>query len=96
MTRTLNVSSVAALVLAGSVWASAQSPDYMREDCMVASHGFYQAVDARSETTYEGQRTDGTHAVKGLIYPENRVSDFQHFDDETSPFHFFRDHRATR
>ena len=32
---------------------------------MVASQGFYQAFDARSETYYEGQRTDGTHAVNG-------------------------------
>ena len=44
---------------------------------MVASQGFYQAFDARSETSYEGQRTDGTHAVNGQIYLENRVSDFQ-------------------
>ncbi|WOI57917.1 hypothetical protein [Palleronia sp. LCG004] len=44
---------------------------------MVAFQGFHQEFGARSETTYEGQRTDGTHAVNGQIYLENRLSDFQ-------------------
>jgi hypothetical protein len=55
----------------------AQSPDYMLEDCRLASQQFYQQFEARSEAKYEGQRTDGTHAVNGTIYLENRSSDFQ-------------------
>ncbi|WP_157960112.1 hypothetical protein [Albibacillus kandeliae] len=60
----------------GSVTA-AQSPNYMTEYCMSASQGFYQEGNARSETKYEGQRTDGTHAVNGTIYLENQSKDFQ-------------------
>ena len=68
---------LAGLAIAASGPALAQSPDYMTEDCRIASQGFYQEFESRSETTYEGQRTDGTHAVNGTIYLENRASDFQ-------------------
>lgn len=57
--------------------ALAQSPDYMIEDCRNNGQIFYQDFDARTETKYEGQRVDGTHAVNGSIYLENRRSDFQ-------------------
>jgi hypothetical protein len=63
-----------AATLAGG--ASAQSPDYMTEDCRLASQQFYQEFEARSEASYEGQRTDGTHAVNGTIYLENRSAYF--------------------
>jgi hypothetical protein len=65
----------ALVAVAGPV--SAQSPEYMTEDCRNNSQIFYQDFEARSETTYQGQRTDGTHAVNGTIYLENRSSDFQ-------------------
>jgi hypothetical protein len=65
-----------AVSLAASIsWA--QSPEYMIEDCRRASQQFYQEYEARAEAKYEGQRTDGTHAVNGTIYLENRGSDFQ-------------------
>ena len=69
-----------ALVI-GSVSASsgitfAQSPEYMIEDCRLASQQFYQDFEARSEASYEGQRTDGTHAVNGTIYLETRSTFF--------------------
>ena len=56
---------------------SAQSPEYMMEDCRNNSQIFYQDFEARSETIYQGQRTDGTHAVNGTIYLENRSERFQ-------------------
>lgn len=62
-----------------SVWgtAVAQSADYMLQDCSYSSQVFFQDYEARAEAKYEGQRTDGTHAVNGTIYLENRSEDFQ-------------------
>ena len=57
--------------------AAAQSPEYMMEDCRNASQAFYQDYQAQAETKYEGQRTDGTHAVNGTIYLETRSANFQ-------------------
>jgi hypothetical protein len=48
----------------------------MMEDCRLASQQFYQEFEARTEASYEGQRTDGTHAVNGTIYLENRSAYF--------------------
>jgi len=56
--------------------AAAQSPDYMIEDCTYSSQVFYQDYEAKTEGSYEGQRTDGTHAVNGTIYLENRSANF--------------------
>lgn len=69
------------LLAAGAIGAGgiaqAQSPDYMIEDCRLASQQFFQDYEARTEATYEGQRTDGTHAVNGTIYLETRAEDYQ-------------------
>lgn len=75
----VNMMSAAALLgsVLGTGGAFAQAPDYMREDCTNATQSFFQAFDARTDTTYEGQRTDGTHAVNGTIYLENRSETFQ-------------------
>jgi hypothetical protein len=65
---------IAAIALAAGVvgtGALAQSPAYMIEDCQLASQQFYQEFEPR-QATYEGQRVDGTHAVNGTIYLENR------------------------
>ena len=67
---------VAAATAAGGS-AAAQSPDYMVEDCGLGARQFFQDFDARTEAAYEGQRTDGTHAVNGTIYLENRSADYQ-------------------
>jgi len=68
--------AAAAALSAGGI-AVAQSPDYMMEDCRNNSQIFYQAFDKFSETKYEGQRTDGTHAVNGTIYLANGNQTFQ-------------------
>jgi len=57
--------------------AVAQSPEWMLEDCRSASQGFFQDFEARLDTKYEGQRTDGTHAVNGTIFLEGRRETFQ-------------------
>ena len=72
--------NIAALTLAASIvgtGAMAQSPAYMIESCQLASQTFYQEFGAASEATYEGQRVDGTHAVNGTIYLENRSATYQ-------------------
>jgi hypothetical protein len=68
---------VALLVLAPVGTALAQSPDYMMQDCAYSAQVFFQDFEARSEAKYEGQRTDGTHAVNGSIYLETRREDYQ-------------------
>ena len=72
--RTLLFSAV---LLSATVPAVAQSPEYMMQDCMNNGQIFYQDFGARTETSYQGQRVDGTHAVNGSIYLETRRSDFQ-------------------
>lgn len=64
----------AALTATGT--ALAQSPEYMIEDCRHASQQFYLDYEATTEAKYEGQRTNGTHAVNGTIYLETRSADF--------------------
>jgi hypothetical protein len=66
--------TLVALVFGGSAFA--QSTEYMVEDCRNSSQIFFQNFQARSEAKYEGQRTDGTHAVNGTIYLENRSAYF--------------------
>lgn len=73
--RTISVAALVSAALSGS--ALAQSPEYMREDCTNATQSFFQDFEARTDTTYEGERTDGTHAINGTIYLENRSEDFQ-------------------
>ena len=74
----IRILSAAALLFAVSAsGALAQAPDYMKEDCAKATQSFFQEFEARTDVTYEGQRTDGTHAINGTIYLENRAEDFQ-------------------
>jgi len=69
--------AVIGLSLAALSPAFAQSPDWMAEDCAVAAQSFFQEFEANAEMTYQGQRTDGTHAMNGTIYLENRADDIQ-------------------
>ena len=75
MKTTLLISALSSLALISS--AKAASPEYMMEDCRNNSQIFFQDFEARSETKYEGQRTDGTHAINGTIYLETRSENFQ-------------------
>ena len=77
----MNNKTIVVAALVGTILstggASAQSPEYMSEYCANATQSFFQEFDARTDTTYEGKRTDGTHAVNGTIYMENRSETFQ-------------------
>ncbi|MEV8468671.1 hypothetical protein AB0T83_18050 [Fluviibacterium sp. DFM31] len=55
----------------------AVSPEWMAEDCSAATQSFFQDFEARTDMKYEGQRTDGTHAMNGTIYLETRSDDIQ-------------------
>lgn len=66
----------AIFVLSGHA-ALAQSAEYMQEDCANLAQGYYQNFEAETETTYEGTRTDGSHAVNGTISLETHGDDFQ-------------------
>lgn len=66
-----------ALGLAIGQSALAQSSDYMQEDCANLAQIFFQDFQAKTETSYEGQRTDGSHAVNGTIFLETHSEDLQ-------------------
>lgn len=75
MNKTPMLIALAGMVLAGG--AMAQSPDYMMQDCRNSAQIFYQDFEARTDTTYIGQRTDGSHGVNGDIFLETRSERFQ-------------------
>ncbi len=66
-----------AIALTAGQGALAQSPEYMQQDCANSTQIFFQDFEAKTEMTYEGQRSDGTHAVNGTIYLETRSADAQ-------------------
>lgn len=76
--------------------AAAQSPEWMAEDCAVAVQSFFRDYEARTEMKYEGQRTDGTHAMNGTIYLETRSDNFQCSYDAagTTMVDFFADGKS--
>ncbi|MCB1371416.1 MAG: hypothetical protein H6896_09945 [Rhodovulum sp.] len=69
--------AILATLLSTAIPALAASPEWMAEDCATAAQSFFQEFEARTEMKYEGQRTDGTHAMNGTIYLENSSSDIQ-------------------
>ncbi|MDK3074297.1 hypothetical protein QO034_14390 [Sedimentitalea sp. JM2-8] len=68
---------ITAWTLSSVLPALAQSPEWMAEDCAVAAQSFFQEFKAEADMKYEGQRTDGTHAMNGTIHLENRGDDIQ-------------------
>ncbi|MWD26250.1 SH3 domain-containing protein [Aquicoccus sp. SCR17] len=56
--------------------ALAQSVDVMLNDCANVGQTFYRDFEARTDMRYNGQRTDGTHAIGGRIFLETRFADF--------------------
>jgi len=56
--------------------AAAQSADAMTNECARVGKAFYREPAARTEMQYNGQRTDGTHAINGRIFLETRFGDF--------------------
>ena len=69
-----------ALLMAGVVGfgspASAQSREFMMNECSSAGQTYFRDFTARTDMQYNGQRADGTHAVNGRIFLETRFEDF--------------------
>jgi hypothetical protein len=69
-----------ALIIAGSAGvaaAEAASPEYMMAKCRARAHELLRTRLPNIEVKYEGQRTDGTHAVNGSAHIGNLHEDFQ-------------------
>lgn len=64
-----------AAALSSAAPTAAQSPQGMLDECSEVAQDFFREA-ARTEMRYNGQRTDGTHAVGGRIFLENRYADF--------------------
>ncbi len=82
-----------AVLLSVATPALAQSPEWMAEDCANAAQSFFQDFEAKTDMAYQGQRTDGTHAMNGAIYLETRSDDIQCSYDSagTTMVDFFAD-----
>jgi hypothetical protein len=57
--------------------AQAASPEYMMAKCRARAHELLRTRLPNIETKYEGQRTDGTHAVNGTAYVGDFAENFQ-------------------
>ena len=55
---------------------AAQAQSAMLAQCRQVAQSFFGQPQARAEMQYNGQRTDGTHAVNGRIFLETRSEDF--------------------
>ena len=64
------------LTLATVSAASAQSKEFMVNECSSAAQTFFRDFNARTQMQYNGQRVDGTHAINGRIFLETRAEDF--------------------
>ncbi|WP_417724349.1 hypothetical protein [Salipiger sp.] len=73
----MKTAAVATILVLSASAAFAQPVDYMTEECANDAQSFYMDYEAQASVSYEGQRTDGTHAVNGTINLENRSEDFQ-------------------
>lgn len=56
--------------------AAAQQVPAMLDGCAQVAQNYFRDWEARSDMQYNGQRTDGTHAVNGRIFLETRYADF--------------------
>lgn len=68
-----------AILLGSFIWtppAAAQSGDLMVSECSRVARGYFRDPEARTDMKYNGQRTDGTHAINGRIFLETRFEDF--------------------
>jgi len=71
---TLVVGCASALVCAAP--ASAQSTAFMLNECSSTGQTYFRDFNARTDMRYNGQRSDGTHAINGRIFLETRFADF--------------------
>lgn len=75
--RFLHALAIAAFgALALAPVAPAQSTDFMLNECSTVGQTYFRDFNARTDMRYNGQRVDGTHAINGRIYLENRSAEF--------------------
>ena len=77
----LSIPAAMALAVVGLVDfappAAAATPQRMMADCRVRAAQEFRTRQPNVETKYEGQRTDGTHAVNGTARMRGRTETFQ-------------------
>lgn len=56
--------------------AQAQSTGFMMNECSSVAQTYFREYTARTDMRYDGQRTDGTHAISGEIFLETRSEHF--------------------
>ncbi len=69
------------LLIAGGLLVAANtvlavSTDAMLDGCADVAKSYYKEYQARTKMKYNGQRSDGTHAINGEIFLENRPGRF--------------------
>jgi len=80
MTLTKQFIAVVVVGLAGGQFipvAYAKTPETMMQVCRIRAHEVMHVRLPDIETKYEGQRTDGTHAVNGTAWMRGRTETFQ-------------------
>jgi integrase len=65
------------VTMQGSVEAIAATPEIMMAQCRARAGEVFSARLPDIDTKYEGQRTDGTHAVNGTAIFRGRTETFQ-------------------
>ncbi len=63
-------------LLIGSNIVLAGSTDAMLDGCAEVAKSYYKDYQAQTKMKYNGQRVDGTHAINGEIFLENRSGHF--------------------
>lgn len=71
------VGTTAAIAALSVTAAQARTPERMMQECRVRAHEVLHTRLPDIETKYEGQRTDGTHAVNGTAFIRGRTETFQ-------------------
>ena len=77
MSNAFRSTAITLVTLAIAGPAAAASPEIMMAQCRDRAHTKLHASVKDIETKYEGQRTDGTHAVNGTAYLQNKTVTFQ-------------------
>lgn len=67
---------VAVAALGCATQLSAQSREFMMNECSSAGQTWFRDFTAATEMQFNGQRVDGTYSINGRIYLETRFEDF--------------------
>lgn len=76
-TAFLAIASALASAITTTTAVAAATPEIMMQQCRIRAHEIMQVRLPDVETKYEGQRTDGTHAVNGTAWLRGRLETFQ-------------------